>query len=278
MAARYRLFAGAGVSASLFAGFTYARRVKSKDPSEPSVEESCRKLGLPTPAEAQRTQVVQLPNFMAPEEIDELVAAVRRVQEHHRAGKVERGSKGETRVVGVWRTTYLHTDDLFRQTLPALHDRVVRAFWEADEKGGWGVLAGKDASRLNLRTVEFHEYGRGGQLSDPGHYDAGSLITLDVMLAEPGVDFEGGGLLTPNQDGSVSSPARFGKGDAVCFVSHKRHNVAPVEGGRRRVLVAELWEGPPRTCAHRCLSTGPCSYSLSRSHVASSAEQLALLG
>ena len=39
---------------------------------------------------------------------------------------------------------------------------------------------------LNLRTVEYHEYRPGGQLKARKHYDAGSLITVDLMLADPG--------------------------------------------------------------------------------------------
>jgi len=68
----------------------------------------------------------------------------------------------------------------------------------------------------------------------------------------------------------------------VVFPSHKYHGVEAVEKGVRRVLVAELWEGPPRTCAHRCVdgSAGgdSCGYSLNRAHLAGSAHQLSLLG
>jgi predicted 2-oxoglutarate/Fe(II)-dependent dioxygenase YbiX len=32
-------------------------------------------------------------------------------------------------------------------------------------------------------------------------------------------------------------------GDAVCFVSHKFHNVLPVTRGTRRSMVIELWQG-----------------------------------
>ena len=68
--------------------------------------------------------------------------------------------------------------------------------------------------------MESHEYRPGGRLVDDKHYDAGSVITMDIMLADPGVDFTGGELVTPESDGSLSRP-EFNQGDAVLFVSHK---------------------------------------------------------
>ena len=51
----------------------------------------------------------------------------------------------------------------------------------------------------------------------------------------------------------------FERGDALVFVSHKYHCVAPVTHGERRVLVIELWEGEERSCPHRCTErTGVC--------------------
>lgn len=48
-------------------------------------------------------------------------------------------------------------------------------------------------------------------------------------------------------------------GDALVFVSHKPHFVAPVLAGERRVLIMEVWEGEERTCPHRCEARrGPC--------------------
>ena len=80
---------------------------------------------------------------------------------------------------------------------------------------------------------------------------SGSLLTVDVMLAEPGVEFEGGVLMTPNADG-MSERHPMKQGDAVVFLSHKQHNVEPVTAGTRIVLVAELWEGVEKECPHRC--------------------------
>ena len=38
----------------------------------------------------------------------------------------------------------------------------------------------------------------------------------------------------------------------------KYHNVERITSGTRRVLVAELWEGPEKECGHRCTAVGNC--------------------
>ena len=100
---------------------------------------------------------------------------------------------------------------------------------------------------------------------------------MDIMLADPGVDFSGGELVTPESDGTLSTP-EFKQGDAVLFVSHKYHNVQPVMAGKRHVLVVEIWEGPEKTCAHRCLTAGECNYTLHRSQAAGYGGNVGILG
>ena len=57
----------------------------------------------------------------------------------------------------------------------------------ADAASGWNLL---EAS-CNIRCIEFHECtasgGGGVETGAPGpkHYDAGSLVTLDLMLSQP---------------------------------------------------------------------------------------------
>mmetsp|Transcript_3301 Transcript_3301/g.7385 ORF Transcript_3301/g.7385 Transcript_3301/m.7385 type:complete len:88 (-) Transcript_3301:296-559(-) len=76
------------------------------------------------------------------------------------------------------------------------------------------------------------------------------------MLSEAG-EFDGGQLQTVEAGGAVRAHA-LGCGDALIFLSHKQHFVAPVEAGRRHVLIIELWEGEERTCQHRCsIGHGP---------------------
>ena len=333
----------AGVGA---AALRWSSETKDPDPSSAvqssSTDASCARLGLPNPAAAQKMPCVALRDRVSSEDREALHDMVQHLSERHALGVVERGPSGERKVAGEWRTTYLHTNGAFQQHLGPLHDKLRAAAYEADEAAGWGLLKGRDPATVNFRTVELHEYGAGGRLSSERHYDAGSLVTVDVMLAAPGEDFEGGDLVTPEADGSlgrwgrgsISGEAntgegsgekarvaaataaaaddddgeraterdvgsggggrertaamvtvsgrgggRFEQGDVVIFPSHKYHNVLPVVRGRRRVLVAELWEGEPRTCAHRCLKPkGECPYTLSRAQMATTAQHLAMLG
>ena len=61
------------------------------------------------------------------------------------------------------------------------------------------------------------------------------------MLSEAG-EFDGGQLQTVEAGGAVRAHA-LGCGDALIFLSHKQHFVAPVEAGRRHVL--SIGQGPP---------------------------------
>jgi len=44
------------------------------------------------------------------------------------------------------------------------------------DKVQWQILEGRDPEALNFRNVEWHQYGSGGQLAEPGHYDSGKRI------------------------------------------------------------------------------------------------------
>ena len=318
--------------------------------AEEEEERSCRRLGLPTPAEASALPVVHLPGFLTAAEVEQLRLEVRHAQVEQQVGMMERGPNEAPTMLGVWRTSYLHTGGTFGRRLPALREKLRAAMVAADAQGGWGLLttsggekgkegkegeegeeegeagytaeelagtaarkkSGGSGKQVRFRTVECHEYGAGGRLSAARHYDAGSLVTIDVMLARPGEDFDGGTFYTPRLPGPALASAvapgsvgpaaaesagasgeaaavdreaavdrypQFGYGDAVVFPSHKYHNVEPVTRGRRVVLVAELWEGPEKECAHRCLSADDkCEFSLKRSHYGKYAEQLAMLG
>ena len=158
-----------------------------------------------------------------------------------------------------WKTIYLHTAGLFARERPALLAKLLRAMRESDE--AWNVLKGVDPATLSLRCVEHHIVGPGGALPDPTHFDNGSLLTIDVMLADPRTDFSGGALCTMEANGALDAIALDAPGDAVVFVSHKFHCVRPVTRGTREVLVMELWEGEARVCPHRCgTHYGPCPY------------------
>jgi len=178
----------------------------------------------------------------------------------------------------VWRTAFLHTAGVFARDPRLAPIRAkLRAEMLRQDALHWNVLGSVPDAELNFRTVEAHEYFPGGRLRASNHYDAGSLVTADIMLAAPGTDFDGGRFVTPAAEGPDEGHA-FVRGDMVLFLSHKYHNVEPVTRGRRRVLVAELWRGPEKTCAHRCLTTGPCGHDLARSQLTSASLQLALMG
>ena len=55
-----------------------------------------------------------------------------------------------------------------------------------------------------------------GALPFARHHDAGSLVTLDVMLADPRAgEFEGGAFQTLEADGALRSYPEFARGDAL---------------------------------------------------------------
>jgi hypothetical protein len=242
----------------------------------PREVEECKRLGLMTPVDAQKTKVVRIKGFLSEEEVEIVKGEVAAIQGMHLAGIIERDDKEQLQMIGVWRSTYLHTNGVFREQLPSFYEKCRQAMFLID-KSNWNVLGAVPSERLNFRTVECHEYSAGGRLVEEKHYDAGSFITMDIMLADPGVDFEGGEFATPEADGTITLND-FQKGDAVFFLSHKYHRVQPITKGRRQVIVAEIWDGPEKECAHRCIKAGPCDYTLDRAHMANVGQQLAFLG
>lgn len=213
---------------------------------------------------AQATRAVLVKGFLSLEDMAELEA---KLDELSRLplGRFARDARGVPQLCDApWETTYLHTDSHFARVCPGLRARLLALAERVDAVEGWGLLSGERQphSAARLRTVELHCVRQGGALADRDHYDGGSLVTVDVMLSRPGADFTGGEFGTPEADGSTTVHAQFDRGDALVFVSHKRHFVAPVRSGLRRVLVAELWDGPERSCAHRCADPrGDCDFS-----------------
>jgi len=216
-----------------------------------------RKHRLMSAAVAQKTQVVRVEQLLSSSEISKFMSEVRLLQEQRKCWQTLDYRTGPR--CG-WRTTYLHTNGVFQACFGSLGNKLRQTLFEVDA-ANWCVLLDRERDNLTFRTIEYHEYTAGGNLSSVGHYDSGSLLTIDVMLADSSKDFEGGQLSLPEADGNVTTP-QMNQGDAVVFLSHKYHNVTPVTKGKRTVLVLELWEGPERTCAHRCGSMEPCDYTL----------------
>ena len=220
----------------------------------------CEK-SIPTTAEAQLTRVVRLPKLFTAEEVDQIHAL-------HSAVASQVGTSGRTASnqaasyhTGVWEVAYLSTDSQFRSKLPGLLEKLVKAATEVDAEH-WGLLRGR--AHVRPRCIEYHVVGPKGSLPYPYHHDIGSLVTVDLMLAESG-DFTGGDFQTLEADGTMTKHA-FERGDAMVFVSHKPHCVDTVRSGERRVLVMELWEGEERACGHRCdRHWGECGHTAAHS-------------
>ena len=217
---------------------------------------------LPSTTEAQLTRVVRLPKFFSKEEVDQIHALHQDVGSRVGTSGRTASNQAASYHTGVWEVAYLSTDSHFRDKLPGLREKLVQAATQVDDDEHWGLLRGRE--HVRPRCIEYHVVGPNGSLPYPHHHDIGSLITVDVMLAEDG-DFTGGTFQTLEADGTMAKHA-FERGDAMVFVSHKPHCVDAVRSGERRVLIMELWEGEERACGHRCdRHWGECGHTASHS-------------
>ena len=190
-----------------------------------------------TPTTASKTAVAAHRGLLSAAEVAEIRAFA---ATQTRPEQIQSRSHDDTRIV-----TYLSYERAFRRRLPEIYAKL-RGVALAKH-----VAEGGDASqRFELRVAEHHVVTPGGGLFDPQHVDAGSLVTVDVMLD---ADFEGGAFRTLEDGAAVSHADVFrDPGDVVVFLSLKRHHVDRVTAGARRVLVLEFWDGPERGCPHRC--------------------------
>ena len=176
-------------------------------------------LGLHTPSVAQLTKVVVIKGLLSLPEINAVRDQVGAAHRSGLLGTLRRGTDGLQSQEGAWRTNFLHSEGFFSDKMPALRDKLWQTVCRVDSEN-WDLFGQRDLESINFRTVESHKYGSGGKLSELGHYDSGSLLTLDIMLSEPGVDFDGGNFIFPNRDGSNYRP-EICQGDAMVFLSHK---------------------------------------------------------
>lgn len=252
--------------------------------------------------DAQRTAVVRVPGALSAAEVKQLLAAHSTLRGRCGVLRTRSQSAGRESVEGRgnWGTTYLHTNDIFAKMFPKLRQRIFDIASHVDRTQGWNLLSSAP-SAPQLRCVELHTVGPGGSLPEQTHYDHGSLITVDILLSNVGSDsgvgahhkqhnkkwsssvaseaaattattkdFEGGDFCTLESNDELLHHASFEVGgDALVFVSHKYHCVQPVLSGQRQVLVAELWAGVERKCAHRCeYHHGKCPVTLALSRSA----------
>ena len=203
-----------------------------------------------TPTTASKTAVAAHRGLLSAAEVAEIRAFA---ATQTRPEQIQSRSHDDTRIV-----TYLSYERAFRRRLPEIYAKL-RGVALAKH-----VAEGGDASqRFELRVAEHHVVTPGGGLFDPQHVDAGSLVTVDVMLDAA---FEGGAFRTLEDGAAVSHADVFrDPGDVVVFLSLKRHHVDRVTAGARRVLVLEFWDGPERGCPHRCeRPRGACDATVER--------------
>lgn len=199
--------------------------------------------------QAQRSAVVHFPKLLGAEELEEVLACHRTAAAAGDALELNAQNREHKHK----RCTFLHgaavpeRGQLVRRA-PQILAKLLRAMVDAHRRGGWageaerpGPLGDVDVRRLSIRVVELWEYDVQGGLVDDYHYDAGSIITI-VCLVNDDSEFLGGVFRTFESDGKHLEH-RLCRGDVVCFVSHKYHNITPVLSGRRKSLVIELWQG-----------------------------------
>ena len=134
---------------------------------------------------------------------------------------------------------YLHRERFLQQNWPALWRTILRSMSSPPLE--WGV---EPEAELHVRCIELHSYAPGGGLLAPAHRDNGSIVTLTVLLSEPGAVH--GGEFTTLLGGSPVMH-RVEKGGAILFRSEKVHHVQTVTRGIRKSLVVELWSAPENT-------------------------------
>ena len=195
-------------------------------------------LGLPTPEEAQKLPIVQIPKLLSDEEVRQIIETSLSIRRDGAGSVLLQADPWDTNDHygtdrGDWHTTYVSFNHMFQNRLPELHQKLVQAAVEAD-RDKWHIietaLAAHTSEEVSLQTrcVEWHHVGTTGGLPNDRHYDSGSCVTVDVMLNEAaaGGVFETLELLPDGTEATVGHC--FEKGDVIVFPSHKYHSVSPV--------------------------------------------------
>ena len=226
-------------------------------------------LPMPKPVEpmpvdaAQGTTVFRQPSFLGPAEVHSLLRRIPALglQPYTNDPDVDIDAKG----AAVHCTQYLNTRGVFASQFSSLKARILDLVAVANkaERWGWPEAAFRGTAgggaKATIRVAEHHVYMAGCPgLPSMGHYDVGSIATVDIMLEEAAT---GGVFQTVEAGGTVKSHGGFRAGDAFVFVATKKHRVSPITRGRRRVLVVEVWGGEERFCGHRCdVRHGTCGF------------------
>jgi hypothetical protein len=133
--------------------------------------------------------------------------------------------------------------DIIAKLLSFAQEAWITGNWSGDNESPGPLYALQGGvSNLSIRVIEHWKYSIGGGLIDPLHYDVDSILTIVVLLSNA-TDFDGGIFRTFESDNITHQEYQMEQGDALCFVSHKFHNIVPITRGIRRSLVMELWQG-----------------------------------
>jgi len=158
-----------------------------------------------------------------------------------------------------WQTNYVSAGGLFESSFPDIYAKIKalphlvdrRLFSDGEgSKESQQKLHQECLKDIHVRCAEIHTAREGGSLNDPGHFDSGSVVTVDILLSG---EFEGGGMTMGGEK------IDFQVGDALIFPSYKYHTVGKITGGVRECLVMEFWNGEEKLCNHRCnIARGNC--------------------
>ena len=147
------------------------------------------------------------------------------------------GMGSRTHTVG-----FMHRDGEFLRGWPELGAKLVRGM-QSHGIEEWGAVVPSLRQPLHTRCIEYHRYETGGGLVCAGHRDAGSALTMAVLLSDPLEDGVEGGVFVTYTGGEPVAH-EMARGDAILFRSEKCHNVTTVRKGLRSSLVVELWTQP----------------------------------
>lgn len=173
---------------------------------------------------AQLAPVVRIPSFFSCSDVATTLSLAAKYQEEF--GSPPPARRG-------WSTSYLNAGGLLRSTESDLHEKLSTLPRHLDVSmfKEHGSSVASLSSALKIRCAELHVGKELGSLNDPKHFDAGSVVTVDIMLSDK---FEGGDFQTLESDGTMKS-YDFNVGDALIFPSYKYHSVAPISSGVRKV-------------------------------------------
>lgn len=158
-----------------------------------------------------------------------------------------------------WQTHYVSAGGLFESSYPDIYAKIKalpsfvdrRLFSDnTNNEETQEQLHEECLQDIQVRCAEIHTAGEGGSLNDPGHFDSGSVVTVDILLSG---EFQGGAMTMSGEE------IDFKVGDALIFPSYKYHTVGKITGGVRECLVMEFWNGEEKLCNHRCnIARGDC--------------------